>query len=87
MPSPVPVPRGYRAPDYLTVQIAYALRDMEEEMINGPVIGTCGNCGGPVSVPAIWHGVSRPTPRCERCHAAPQQSFGPILPMRSTPHD
>jgi hypothetical protein len=31
------------------------------------VIGTCGNCGGCVSVPAIWGGIHPPTSRCQSC--------------------
>ena len=47
------------------------------------VIGKCSICGGPVSVPEIWHGVVPPTPTCERCGAThePQDSL-PTLPMR-----
>ena len=53
--------------------------------INSQTIGTCGNCGGPVTVPMIWHGVNNPTPRCERCYATPRESFGPTIPMNPAP--
>lgn len=44
-------------------------------------VGTCSLCGGPVTVPTIWHGVIPPTPTCQQCgaHAA---THGPIIPMQ-----
>lgn len=46
-------------------------------------IGTCGICGGPVSIPAIWFGVVPPDASCERCGAVPKNQYGPVLPMES----
>lgn len=45
------------------------------------IVGTCGNCGGPVTVPVVWHGINPPRPTCDQCGAHPVQSFGPVLPM------
>jgi hypothetical protein len=45
------------------------------------VIGTCSVCGGPVSVPAVWHGIIPPTPTCERCGAVKADNYGPVIPM------
>jgi len=45
------------------------------------IIGTCSICGGPVSVPSIWHGIHPPQPTCERCGAIAAQ-HGPIIPMQ-----
>lgn len=45
-------------------------------------IGTCGNCGGRVSVPDIWHGTVPPTPTCETCGARPRQAHGPVIEMQ-----
>jgi len=44
-------------------------------------VGTCGCCGGRVSVPMVWHGVVPPIPTCESCGATVRQAFGPVLPM------
>ena len=45
-------------------------------------VGTCGNCGGPVTVPTVWMGVIPPTPTCEHCGAIPAAAHGPVLPMQ-----
>lgn len=45
------------------------------------VIGTCGNCGGPVSLPVAWYGTQRATPTCENCGAKAKVAHGPTLPM------
>lgn len=44
-------------------------------------IGTCSLCGGAVTVPDPWMGVTPPTPQCSRCHAVPVESHGPVIPM------
>ena len=44
-------------------------------------IGTCSVCGGPVSVPAVWHGIIPPRPTCERCGAIKADDYGPVIPM------
>jgi len=47
-----------------------------------PVIrGTCGNCGGPVTVPGMWGGRVPPVPRCEDCGATAKNPFGPPMAM------
>ena len=46
------------------------------------VIGTCGNCGGAVKTPDIWHGVHQPTPCCERCGAIPINPHGNTIQMQ-----
>ena len=53
--------------------------------INDHVVGTCGNCGGAVTVPRAFLSVIAPVPRCERCHATPKRVFGPTLPMNPAP--
>lgn len=45
-------------------------------------IGTCGACGGPVTIPTIWHGVTPPTPQCDRCGATPANPHGPVIEMQ-----
>jgi hypothetical protein len=44
-------------------------------------IGTCGLCGGRVSVPTIWMGIIPPVPMCEECGAVAKPNYGPTLPM------
>lgn len=44
-------------------------------------IGTCSMCGGAVTAPTLWMGVSPPTPSCRSCGALPAQSHGPVIPM------
>lgn len=44
-------------------------------------VGTCGNCGGAVTVPMVFHSVIPPTPRCEACGAHPKQGHGPVIEM------
>lgn len=53
--------------------------------MNKITIGTCSNCGGPVSVPVIWHGVNPPVPECERCKAHPVRKHGPVIEMAPPP--
>jgi excisionase family DNA binding protein len=44
-------------------------------------IGACSICSGPVSVPAVWHGIIPPRPTCEWCGAIKVDDCGPVLPM------
>lgn len=44
-------------------------------------IGTCGNCGGRVSVPEMWGATVPPVPTCEACGARQRQSHGPVIDM------
>lgn len=48
-------------------------------------LGTCGRCGGRVSVPDLWYGVNAPTPTCEGCGAVPKNAYGPVIPMEGAP--
>jgi hypothetical protein len=50
-------------------------------------IGTCGKCGGAVTVPAIWMGIHPPTPQCVVCKAVPKECHGPVIPMRDNKKD
>ena len=45
------------------------------------VVGTCGNCGGPVMVPDLWGGIIPPTPTCANCNSTAKAGFGEVLPM------
>lgn len=40
-------------------------------------VGTCGRCGGPVTVPSVWMGLLPPTPTCQKCGATMKNSHGP----------
>lgn len=51
----------------------------------GTRVGTCSICGGPVSVPSVWYGVTPPVPTCEHCGAVRQDSYGPVIPMKPAP--
>jgi len=44
-------------------------------------IGTCGICGGAVSIHSVWFGAIPPDVHCERCGAVPKNQYGPVLPM------
>lgn len=44
-------------------------------------IGTCSLCGGAVTVPDPWMGVTPPTPTCSKCNAVPAHAHGPTIPM------
>lgn len=48
------------------------------------IIGTCSLCGGPVSVPMVWHGVYPPTPTCTGCGAI-KRGHGPVIDMAPAP--
>jgi len=54
-------------------------------MYNKVVLGTCSLCGGPVSVPTVWHGVIPPTPTCERCGAVKADTYDKVIKMRPAP--
>lgn len=49
------------------------------------VVGTCGNCGGRVTVPTVWLGIYPPKPKCERCHATQRTYEDNVLPMNPPP--
>lgn len=50
--------------------------------MNEQVIGTCSECGGAVTVPALWLGIYPPVPTCRKCGAVAKQSYGPVILMR-----
>lgn len=50
-------------------------------MENQVTFGTCGICGGAVTVPAVWHGIIPPPKTCSQCGAVAVESHGPVLPM------
>ena len=50
-------------------------------MTTNKTIGTCSICGGRVTVPHIWGGVTPPTPTCEQCGAR-AASHGPVIEMQ-----
>lgn len=45
------------------------------------VVGTCGNCGGPVDVPDVWMGIYPPVPTCRHCGATAKPKNGPPMEM------
>ena len=49
--------------------------------INSRIVGTCGLCGGPVTVPMLWHGINMPPKTCRDCGAIAKEDYGPVLPM------
>lgn len=52
------------------------------------LIGTCGNCGGPVETPDAWLGILPPPAACQSCGSTPKKSYepyGPVLPMNPAP--
>ena len=49
------------------------------------IVGTCGNCGGPVQIPECWGGSTPPPKKCAHCGATAKPNFGPVLPMQPKP--
>lgn len=49
------------------------------------IVGTCSECGGPVELPDVWHGICPPLPTCRNCGATKANSYGPVIPMRPSP--
>lgn len=45
------------------------------------VIGSCSLCGGAVTVPSVWMGITPPIPTCSSCGATKRAAFGPVIPM------
>lgn len=53
--------------------------------VNERVIGKCSLCGGPVTVPIVWHGINMPLPACKHCGATHHAEDSlPTLPMRQS---
>lgn len=48
---------------------------------NEQIVGTCGNCGGPVVMPTIWHSILKPPRICKNCGVHATEDYGPVLPM------
>jgi hypothetical protein len=48
-------------------------------------LGTCGICGGRVSVPTAWYGTQLPAPACETCGAKARNAYGPVIDMVPQP--
>lgn len=48
---------------------------------NEQTVGTCGACGGPVTLPIAWWGVIPPVPTCKECGATAKPNYGPVMPM------
>lgn len=56
--------------------------------LHNKVIGKCSQCGGPVSIPTVWHSVDRPVPQCEWCGAVASETEGlPVIPTKPVRHD
>lgn len=49
------------------------------------VIGTCGNCGGPVSYDDFSGYMPPSSAWCQYCFAIPKAPWGPVLDMRNQP--
>jgi hypothetical protein len=47
------------------------------------ILGTCGHCGGSVSVPTVYMSLVSPTPACDDCGRRPAAAHGPVIPMES----
>lgn len=45
------------------------------------VIGSCGYCGGNVSIPKNWLGTIPPDATCETCGAKAKNPYQPVLEM------
>lgn len=45
------------------------------------VVGTCGICGGDVTVPSVWHSIIPAKPTCVQCGATAADPSKPVLPM------
>lgn len=46
------------------------------------IIGTCGNCGGPVEAASLS---IYPIAHCKKCGASRQNNYGPVIPMNPPP--
>jgi hypothetical protein len=44
-------------------------------------VGTCSICGGPVTVPIMWHGIIPPKRTCCQCGAVAAEAHGPVIQM------
>lgn len=53
--------------------------------MNKQTVGTCGNCGGKVSVDTIYWSIVPPRPQCERCGSFAAEDYGPVIQMEPKP--
>lgn len=51
------------------------------------IIGTCGSCGGMVTLPDYWHGIKPPVPRCTQCGRTKKNPYGPRIEMEGEKYD
>ena len=50
--------------------------------IGHTVIGSCSLCGGPVTVPTVWHCILPPVATCAKCGATKADDPAlPVVPM------
>lgn len=49
------------------------------------IIGTCGNCGGPVGFSDGWMSTEPEKPKCRSCGSIPKNVFGPTIEMDPKP--
>jgi len=45
------------------------------------IIGTCSECGGAVTLPRTWMGMTPPNPTCRDCGAV-RVDHGPVIQMK-----
>lgn len=45
------------------------------------IIGTCGDCGGPVKTPHMWSSTLPPPKQCAHC-GMEASDHGPVIPMK-----
>jgi hypothetical protein len=45
------------------------------------VLGTCSVCGGAVTTPRHWGGVTPPIPTCRKCGATKKRPHGHVIEM------
>ena len=49
--------------------------------IGHTAIGSCSLCGGPVTIPSVWHCIIPPVATCARCGATKADDSAPVIPM------
>jgi ribosomal protein S27AE len=52
----------------------------EQQETDMQIVGTCGNCGGPVK-----RAKPTDTGHCTRCGAFEKKDYGPVIPMEPAP--
>jgi hypothetical protein len=51
--------------------------------MNEKVLGCCSICGGHVTIPIAWSGVTPPTPTCQKCGATRKEPELDTIPMEN----